>query len=91
MVSDSVVDERTLREVYLTAFGIVVAEASPRTIMSSYNLVNGVYAHEDPFLLTQVLRREWGSTAPSSPTGAARTTSSPRRRPVARSRCRRRA
>ncbi|WP_175008786.1 glycoside hydrolase family 3 C-terminal domain-containing protein [Cellulosimicrobium sp. TH-20] len=60
MVSDSVVDERTLREVYLTAFGIVVAEASPRTIMSSYNLVNGVYAHEDPFLLTQVLRREWG-------------------------------
>ncbi|MGM7422321.1 glycoside hydrolase family 3 C-terminal domain-containing protein [Cellulosimicrobium sp. CpK407] len=60
MVSDSVVDERTLREVYLTAFGIVVAEARPRTIMSSYNLVNGVYAHEDPFLLTQVLRREWG-------------------------------
>jgi beta-glucosidase len=60
MVSDSVVDERTLREVYLTAFGIVVAEAGPRTVMSSYNLVNGVYAHEDPFLLTQVLRREWG-------------------------------
>ncbi|WP_307868083.1 glycoside hydrolase family 3 C-terminal domain-containing protein [Cellulosimicrobium cellulans] len=60
MVSDSVVDERTLREVYLTAFGIVVAEARPRTVMSSYNLVNGVYAHEDPFLLTQVLRREWG-------------------------------
>jgi len=60
MVSDSVVDERTLREVYLSAFGIVVAEARPRTVMSSYNLVNGVYAHEDPFLLTQVLRREWG-------------------------------
>lgn len=60
MVSDSVVDERTLREVYLTAFGVVVAEARPRTVMSSYNLVNGVYAHEDPFLLTQVLREEWG-------------------------------
>ncbi len=60
MVSDSVVDERTLREVYLTAFGIVVTEAKPRTIMSAYNLVNGVYAHEDPFLLTQVLRDEWG-------------------------------
>ncbi|MDM8085333.1 glycoside hydrolase family 3 C-terminal domain-containing protein [Cellulomonas cellasea] len=60
MVSDSVVDERTLREVYLTAFGIVVTEAKPRTIMSAYNLVNGVYAHEDPFLLTQVLREEWG-------------------------------
>ncbi|RMI09357.1 glycoside hydrolase family 3 C-terminal domain-containing protein [Cellulomonas triticagri] len=60
MASDSVVDERTLREIYLTAFGIVVTEAQPRTIMSAYNLVNGVYAHEDPFLLTQVLREEWG-------------------------------
>lgn len=60
MVSDSVVDERTLREVYLSAFGIVVTEAEPRSIMSSYNRVNGVYAHEDPFLLTQVLREEWG-------------------------------
>ncbi len=60
MVSDSVVDERTLREIYLTAFGIVVREAAPRSVMSSYNLVNGVYAHEDPFLLTQVLREEWG-------------------------------
>lgn len=60
MVSDSVVDERTLREVYLTAFGIVVTEAKPRSIMSSYNLVNGTYAHEDPFILTRVLREEWG-------------------------------
>lgn len=60
MVSDSVVDERTLREIYLSAFGIVVTEARPRSVMSSYNLVNGVYAHEDPFLLGTVLREEWG-------------------------------
>jgi beta-glucosidase len=60
MASDSVVDERTLREIYLSAFGIVVREAHPRTIMSSYNLVNGTYAHEDPFLLQQVLREEMG-------------------------------
>ncbi|WP_282947429.1 glycoside hydrolase family 3 C-terminal domain-containing protein [Cellulomonas endometrii] len=60
MVSDSVVDERTLREIYLTAFGIVVTEAAPRTVMSAYNLVNGVYANESRFLLTDVLREEWG-------------------------------
>lgn len=60
MTTDSVVDERTLREIYLTAFEIVVRESEPRALMSSYNLVNGVYASEDPFLLTQVLRDEWG-------------------------------
>ena len=60
MASDSVVDERTLREIYLTAFGIVVETARPRTIMSAYNRVNGTYAHEDPFLLGTVLREEWG-------------------------------
>ncbi|MFT4157163.1 MAG: glycoside hydrolase family 3 C-terminal domain-containing protein [Microbacterium sp.] len=60
MVSDSVVDERTLREIYLTAFEIVVREAAPWAIMSSYNLVNGVYAHENPHLLTDILREEWG-------------------------------
>lgn len=60
MVSDSVLDERTLREIYLAAFEIVVTQARPRTVMSSYNMVNGVYAHEHPFLLTQVLREEWG-------------------------------
>lgn len=60
MVSDSVVDERTLREIYLTAFEIVVREAAPWAIMSSYNLVNGVYAHENAHLLTEILREEWG-------------------------------
>lgn len=60
MVSDSVVDERTLREIYLAAFEIVVREAAPRSVMSSYNLLNGTYAHENRFLLTQVLREEWG-------------------------------
>ncbi|MGN7860886.1 beta-glucosidase [Microbacterium sp. 22303] len=59
MVSDSVLDERTLREIYLTAFEIVVREAAPWGIMSSYNLVNGVYAHENPHLLLDILRAEW--------------------------------
>lgn len=60
MVSDSVVDERTLREIYLTAFEIVVREAQPWAIMSSYNLVNGTYAHENAHLLQDILRAEWG-------------------------------
>ena len=60
MASDSVVDERTMREIYLTAFEIVVREASPRALMSSYNRVNGTYAHENAHLLTEILRSEWG-------------------------------
>src|SRR5690606_11227297 len=60
MASDSVVDERTLREIYLTAFEIVVRESSPRVIMSSYNRINGEYAHENTHLLTDILRDEWG-------------------------------
>lgn len=58
--SDSVLDERTLRELYLTAFEIVVRESGPKCIMSSYNLVNGTYANESVRLLTDVLRGEWG-------------------------------
>lgn len=58
--SDSVLDERTLREIYLTAFEIVVRESDPRCIMSSYNLINGTYANENARLLTDVLRGEWG-------------------------------
>ncbi|HEY0218037.1 MAG TPA: glycoside hydrolase family 3 C-terminal domain-containing protein, partial [Cellulomonas sp.] len=60
MVSDSVVDERTLQEIYLAGFEIVVREGRPRTIMSAYNLVNGVYANENHHLLTEVLREQWG-------------------------------
>jgi beta-glucosidase len=60
MVSDSVVDERTLRELYLTAFEIVAREGQPWAFMSSYNLINGEYAHENRHLLLEVLREEWG-------------------------------
>jgi len=60
MHSDSVVDERTLREIYLTAFEIAVREGRPKCLMSSYNRVNGVYASEDTHLLQEILRDEWG-------------------------------
>ena len=60
MASDSVVDERTLREIYLTGFEIAVKEGHPRSIMSSYNLVNGTYANENKHLLMEILRGEWG-------------------------------
>lgn len=60
MASDSVVDERTLREIYLTGFEIAVREGHPRALMSSYNLVNGSYANENEHLLTEILRQEWG-------------------------------
>ena len=59
MASDSLVDERTLREIYLTGFEIAVKEGHPRSIMSSYNLVNGTYANENKHLLMEILRDEW--------------------------------
>ena len=62
MTCDSVVDERTLRELYLTGFEIAVKEGKPLGVMSSYNRVNGLYANENPHLLTEILREEWGFT-----------------------------
>ncbi len=60
MASNSVMDERTLREIYLTGFEIAVTEAHPKSIMSSYNMVNGVYANENEHLLQEILRDTWG-------------------------------
>ncbi|MBD5153368.1 MAG: glycosyl hydrolase [Oscillibacter sp.] len=60
MSSSSNVDERTLREIYFPAFEISVRKAQPWTVMCSYNRINGVYASENPWLLTDVLRKDWG-------------------------------
>lgn len=60
MASDSILDERTLREIYLTAFEIAVKEAKPKSLMSSYNRINGVYASENRHLLREILKDEWG-------------------------------
>jgi beta-glucosidase len=54
------IDERTLREIYLPAFERVITEAHPATVMCSYNKINGVYASQNTWLLTDVLRRDWG-------------------------------
>lgn len=58
--SDSVLDERTLRELYLTAFEIAVKEGRPSTVMCAYPKLNGVHCSDSKWLLTDVLRREWG-------------------------------
>lgn len=60
MVSDSVVDERTLRELYLAPFEHVVRHARPWSVMTAYNKLNGVYCSEHEWLLREALRGEWG-------------------------------
>src|SRR5512137_127213 len=57
---NSVVDERTLREIYLPQFEMVVKEARPWTVMCSYNRINGTYASQHHYLLNDILRAEWG-------------------------------
>ena len=60
MYGSSEVDERTLREIYFPAFEIAVKEAQPWTVMCSYNRINGTYSSENPWLLNDVLRKDWG-------------------------------
>ena len=60
MASNSVMDERTLREIYLTGFEIAVKESKAKSIMTAYNRINGVYANENQHLLQEILRDEWG-------------------------------
>lgn len=60
LTCSSEVDERTLREIYLPAFETAVKKSQPYTVMCSYNKINGTYASENHWLLTEVLREEWG-------------------------------
>ncbi len=59
MAMNSVLDERSLREIYLTGFEIAVKEGKAKAIMTSYNEVNGIYANENEHLLMDILRKEW--------------------------------
>jgi beta-glucosidase len=60
MTVNAVVDERTLREIYLAAFETVVRQANPWTVIASYNRINGAYATENQYLLKDILKGEWG-------------------------------
>ncbi len=60
MLTDVVVDERTLREIYLPAFETAVKESQPWTVMCAYNKLNGAYCSQNRWLLTEVLKEEWG-------------------------------
>ena len=59
MVYDSIIDERALREIYLTGFEIAIKEANPLSLMTSYNKLNGYYTNENSHLLNDILRNEW--------------------------------
>ena len=60
MTVDSIVDERTLREIYLAGFEIAVKESQPWTVMCAYNRINGIYASDHSYLMTDILKEEWG-------------------------------
>ena len=60
MMGDSMVDERALREIYLSAFEMAVKESQPDTVMCSYNKINGTFSSDNKKLLTDILREEWG-------------------------------
>lgn len=58
--SDSIVTDRALREIYLKAFEIAIAKSNPKSIMTSYNKVNGIHVSENSYFLDKILRKEWG-------------------------------
>jgi len=60
MRGSSIVDERTLREIYLAAFEMIVKQANPWTVMCSFNRLDGTYASENYHLLREILKQEWG-------------------------------
>lgn len=60
MITDSVADERTMREIYLSGFEEIIKEAQPWTVMCAYNRIEGTYCSDNKKLLTDILKEEWG-------------------------------